>query len=265
MVFSKREKIIITATIAALCLLALDAYVLTPAMDERQALTARRTRLLAKMAQAQSLLERRRVLNHKWRTMLADGLKDAPAEAESQLLHSLGDWCSDARVRLSSLRPERSAEKSELPEVTVHAAGTGSMASISRLLWRIEKARIPAKIKMLQLGSRKDGTDDLSLHVKVSTLYSPSPTGRAARTTRRGEADRPARTERRGEADRPGRPDRRGEVGPPATASQPATATGPTTASQPTTATGPTTTSQPATATGPATASQPASRPGGTR
>ena len=186
MVFTRREKIIIAATIAVLCLLVLDVYVLTPLWKERAAVKDNRQRLLARFAQARSLLERRQVLGPKWRGMLADGLQRDPAEAESQLLRSLRNWCAEAGVRLSSLRPERSTEKTQLPEATVHAAGTGSMSAVSRLLWRIETARIPVKIRMLQVGSRKEGTDDLSLHVKVSTLYCPDGPGLQRQVARGG-------------------------------------------------------------------------------
>ena len=47
------------------------------------------------------------------------------------------------------------------------------MSAVSKLLWQIETSAIPAKIKMLQLGSRKEETDDLSVHLRVSTLYCP--------------------------------------------------------------------------------------------
>jgi hypothetical protein len=173
MVFTKREKAIIAATIAAVCLLVLDLYVLTPLLNERAAVKDNEARLVAELEQAASLFKRRQLLGPRWQGMLAGGMKPDPAEAESQLLRSLRDWSAETGVRLSSLRPERSAEKLELPEIIVHAAGTGRMSAVSRLLWRIETARIPVKVKMLQLGSRKDGTDDLSLHLKLSTLYRP--------------------------------------------------------------------------------------------
>jgi hypothetical protein len=174
MVFTKREKAIIAATIAALCLLVLDVYVLTPLLHQRAAAEVSKSRVTAEFAQARGLLERRRLLGRKWHRMRTEGMKNDPVEAESQLLRSLRTWSADVGVRISSLRPERSAEKTQLPEVTVHAAGTGSMSAVSRLLWRIESARIPVKVKMLQLGSRKDGMDDLSLQLKVSTLYAPA-------------------------------------------------------------------------------------------
>lgn len=172
MAFTKREKAVIAAAVAALCFLALF-YGLTQLLNERAAVKDNEARLVAKLAKARGLFERRRLLGPKWNRMLAGGMKPDPAEAESQLLRSLRDWSVEVGVKLSSLRPERSAEKSELPEIIVHAAGTGSMDAVSRLLWRIETARIPVKVRMLQLGSRKDGTDDLALHLRVSTLYCP--------------------------------------------------------------------------------------------
>ena len=172
MAFTKREKAVIAAAVAALCFLALF-YGLTQLLNERAAVKDNEARLVAKLAKARGLFERRRLLGPKWNRMLAGGMKPDPAEAESQLLRSLRDWSVEVGVKLSSLRPERLAEKSELPEIIVHAAGTGSMDAVSRLLWRIETARIPVKVRMFQLGSRKAGTDDLALHLRVSTLYCP--------------------------------------------------------------------------------------------
>ena len=173
MVFTKREKAILAATIVALCVLALDFYVLTPLLNKREDVRADQERLLAEMARAGGLLERRRLLGPKWRSMVEDGMRPEPAEAESRLLRFLRDLTAEAGVELSSLRPDRSVEESKLPEITVHVAGTGSMTSVSRLLWGIETSRLPVKVKMLQLGSRKDGTDDLSLQLRASTLYCP--------------------------------------------------------------------------------------------
>ena len=173
MVFTQREKAILIATIAAVCLLVADFYVLTPFLEGRAAVQIERDQLLGRMARAGSVLKRRRVLGPKWRGMLKDGLRQDLTEAESQLLWFLRNQADQAGVKLSSLRPDRSAEESPLPEVTVHVAGTGSMAGVMRLLWGIETARLPAKVKMLQLGSRKEGTDDLSMQLRVSTLYCP--------------------------------------------------------------------------------------------
>jgi len=189
MTFNQREKILIAAALAVLAVLALDRYAVTPLLAWRYAAQAQRELRQAEMAEATSLLQRRKLLDRRWKDMRTDGLKPGRAEAEGQILRSLRDWADEAGVRISSLRLEYPPQQSELPEIVVHAAGTGSMRSARQLLWRIEDARIPVRIKMLQLGSRKDGTDDLSVLMRVSTLYLPGPetpaptgwvTGRAA-------------------------------------------------------------------------------------
>ena len=91
MVFTQREKIILAATIAVLCLLVLDVYVLTPLLEERAAVETQKQRLLGRFAQARGLLKRRQLLGPEWHRMLANGMKRDPTEAESQLLRCLRD------------------------------------------------------------------------------------------------------------------------------------------------------------------------------
>jgi len=183
MTFSKRERIIFVALAAVLAVLVLDWWIVTPLLDRSAEVEARKAVLLSEMANAENLLHRRRVIGPRWRQMLAEGMKHDPAEAESQVLHALGDWAADAGLDLVSLRPERSTKETLLPEIDFRAAGTGSMAAVSRFLWRLETATIPIKVKALQIGSRKEGQDNLSLQVQISTLYFPDAAQPAPKTT----------------------------------------------------------------------------------
>ena len=103
MAFTKREKTIIAAAVAALCFLALF-YGLTRLLNERDAVKDNEARLVAKLAKARGLFERRGVLGPRWQRMLAGGMRRDPAEAESQLLRSLRDLSAEVGVKLSSLR-----------------------------------------------------------------------------------------------------------------------------------------------------------------
>ncbi|KPJ74600.1 MAG: hypothetical protein AMK72_12445 [Planctomycetes bacterium SM23_25] len=186
MTFSRRERFIVAALAAVLGALVLDWWVITPLLDRSDEVEARKTILLSEMASAENLLERHRVIGPRWRQMLAEGMKRDPAEAESQVLHALGEWADDAGLNLISLKPERSTKETLLPEIDFRAAGTGSMAAVSRFLWRLETARIPVKVKALQIGSRKEGLDDLSLQLQISTIYvasTPPPEPKAAKRT----------------------------------------------------------------------------------
>jgi len=171
MILSKRERLIMVLTLAAVSILVLDHYVLTPLLDGRSSLQARKARLQGDMERANRLLTRRRQIDQRWNQMLTSSLKRDPGEAESQILHALGNWSEQTALNLSAIKPERSTEKTDVREITFHISGSGSMNSISRFVWCLETAEIPIKVKVLSLGSRKEGTDDLSLQLRFSTLY----------------------------------------------------------------------------------------------
>ncbi len=187
MVLSKRERLIILVTAIVVALLVLDRYVVTPLWDKQAVREAQKQALLAEMERARALLARKHQMQPKWKGMLAGGLQSDPAGAESQILHAVRNWSTECGLRLSSVKPERLPDKTSLPEIAFQAVGTGPMSAVSRFLWRLETAKIPVRIKELQVGARKEGTDDLTLQVRLSTLYLPA--GRAAAT----DAAAPAR------------------------------------------------------------------------
>jgi Tfp pilus assembly protein PilO len=176
MFLSKRERFIITAAAIVLALLVLDQYVVSPLMECSDREAARKEIRLAEIQRGRDLLDRKREIAPKWREMIASGLKRDPAEAESQILHAVGDWAKDAGLKLASVKPERMPDKRNLQEISFQAAGTGSMHAVSRFLWRLETSKVPIRVKEMQIGARKEGTDDLSLQLRLSTLYqAPEP------------------------------------------------------------------------------------------
>lgn len=168
---SSREKGLALGTIAVLAILLVDYYVLTPFLSERDLLETQRAQILADISRGRKLVSEGKELVPKWKGMEASGLKEDPAEAESQLLHALRDWAKESGLALSSLKPDRPESKEELKEVHVQATGTGSMDGVSKFLWRAQSASFPVKVLEVQVGSRTDGTNDLALQVKLSTLY----------------------------------------------------------------------------------------------
>jgi hypothetical protein len=189
MFLSKRERFIIAAAVIVVALLVLDRYVVSPLLECCDRAAALKESKLADIQRGQDLLARNREIGPKWREMIAGGLKRDPAEAESQILHAVGDWARDAGLKMSSVKPERMPDKRSLQEISFQAAGTGPMNAVARFLWRLETSKVPIRIKELQLGSRKEGTDDLTLQLRLSTLYqapeppAPSPADAPAEST----------------------------------------------------------------------------------
>jgi Tfp pilus assembly protein PilO len=170
---SKRERLIVIATGVVVALLVLDHFVWTSVKNALDDAQLQQTKLQQTINQDQQVLDRQRTMGPKWKEMITGGLKHDPTEAESQVLHSIREWCQDAGLTLVSLQPEREPEKKILQEIAFRAVGTGSMNAVSRFLWRVETSKIPVRIKEMQVGSRKEGADDLTIQLRLSTLYQP--------------------------------------------------------------------------------------------
>jgi hypothetical protein len=193
MVFSKRERVVIALTSAALALLVLDHYVVEEFWTARTEAKRRRAVLADKEFSDKLLLQTGREMGGKWQEMLArDGMTSQPQQAESQLLHAVDGWAKDAKIKLSSVVPQErlGSGTSLLPEMCFHASGEGNMAAVSGFIWRLETAQFPLKIQKVVINSQKPGADSLRVEVDFSTIYAPgdsqTPPGDSVRTASTG-------------------------------------------------------------------------------
>lgn len=169
MVLTKRERYVFLATAAVVVLLGADRLVLSPLLSQRaqsrRQLESRQEQLTA----AQRLLDSNRQLQPRWKAMQPT-LKAGPAEAESQILHAVRNAAQESGLEMTLVRPERLTETGRMPQFTFQAVGTGSMARVSRFLWNLQMTEVPVRVTELQISSRREGADDLSVEVRFSTL-----------------------------------------------------------------------------------------------
>lgn len=191
MILSRRERLIALVTAAAVGILMLDRYALTPFEESRSGTLARKEAVLNELQRGRQLLANQRQLAPRWRAMLDGGLQGDPAEAEGQLLHACRNWAQESRLSLVSLTPDRGLETGDLREIAVRATLTGSMEGIRQFLGRVRGAAIPVRVDELLISARREGTDDLSLDMRLSTLYLASP-ALAGAAGPPGSATRPA-------------------------------------------------------------------------
>lgn len=171
MVVSKRERCLATAVVLVVAVFVLDRFLLTPFMNLQAQDEADKQSALGEMERATSLFALQGKLRPEWDQMLAGGLKRDAFEAESQVLRAVRNWSQEAGLALSSVKPERVALEGDFQEIIFQAAGTGPMKAVARFLWLVETTSLPLRIEDLQLGSRTEGRDDLSLQLRISTLY----------------------------------------------------------------------------------------------
>jgi len=169
MVLSKRERILAIVSIMVVGLLVLSKFLIDPIAGRLKQLETRKQQLLLELNEAQNLFQRRRLLEKKWKTVLSDGLRNE-VEAESRIARALDEWSRQARLTLSSVKPERVASDKEFKEMTFAVAGTGTLDAVAQFIWQIETAGLPIKVKDIQLGSTNESGQSMSLQLRLSAL-----------------------------------------------------------------------------------------------
>lgn len=196
-VLSRRERYIGLAVLAVLAVLVLDRLIVSPLMAEQRELKSQASKANSELLDANRLFSTSRRMNREWGEKLRNLPHDA-SEAESRLLNNLRDWGQEAGLALSSLKPERTEKTRDFFTATIRATGTGSMSQVSRFLWRLETANVPVRVTDLQITSRKEGTDDLSITLGISTIYL-APTPAKQQTPANASAAAPATRAREGQ------------------------------------------------------------------
>jgi hypothetical protein len=171
MVLSKRERYIVIGVAIAVAALALDYFALTPIWDGLSMAQNRKQSLEKDLNKAKTILAQRQQFSPQWQGWLRTGIQSDAFEAESQVYQSIHNWAQESGVTIAQVKSDRSTEKTLLPEISFTTVGMGTMDAISRLLYRVQNATIPIRITEMTLASRKDGVDDLSMTLRLSTVY----------------------------------------------------------------------------------------------
>lgn len=175
MTLTKREKQIGAVTIMVFVILALDRFLLTPYIENRDRLFSEEQNLLIEYRKARGILSQWKELSPAFEGALKkDGTDEEMSENEA--LNFISDMAKENGLALSLLKPAGAGKRGQPEERIFQVVGRGTMKSISAFLRQLESAPFPVlNIKDLQLASRKEGTDDMTLQLRVGELSLPSP------------------------------------------------------------------------------------------
>jgi len=178
---STREKYIAIAVGAAVALAGLDRLVIAPFMETSQDIANQRSEVETNLTKAETIFNRRLALRNVWSEMRSTGgLTNNATETANQMQQTLQAWAQESGVQLTSLTDRRMAQtasdrKSDKPEakfeqISVDDTGSGTMAQISRFMWKLESAPKVLKINKVTITPHKEGVDDLQVQFSVSTV-----------------------------------------------------------------------------------------------
>lgn len=174
MKIKNREKLLTIGAIAAVVILAGDRLVFTPLVRtwiEKKTRIAELTRSLVK---GEGLLRSERSIAGRWADMKKHALLADVSKAENDVLQAVVRWQQESQIGLTSIKPQwkRTADDYATLECRADAGGAagGSIEAVSRFLYELEKDPLALKIEDLEITSRDNAGQQISVAVRFSGL-----------------------------------------------------------------------------------------------
>jgi hypothetical protein len=175
MILSKRERFIVIATFGVLILLGIDRYLLSPLLHRRDDANVRAGATRIELAEADNVVNVQGLrANNRWKEMARAGLNNKPSETEGAVLNQLRAFAAESGLKLVALTPGNRNEKLKYyQQITIRGTASGRMDSIRKFLYRVEHAKLPMRVSDITVTSLKDGQDDLSVSIGITTIHLP--------------------------------------------------------------------------------------------
>jgi hypothetical protein len=181
-VLSKRERYVAIGTISVVALMGIYYVLISPLLERKAKLDADIADRKLQLARAQRLMDDSKRMGPVLAQRVAGPLKKNASEAESQMLKNIGDWARDARMSAPSIdKPDRTEKEKDFTKMTFRASGAGSMNQVGNFLWRLHTSTIPVRVTDLTIATHKEGSDDLTIQLGISTIFLASDMDKAAK------------------------------------------------------------------------------------
>lgn len=168
---ANRQRLLIIGTIAAAALFLGDRIVLTPLTDAWRKRSAEITRLQKNVTEGRDIIARASVTQSRWTEMQKQALPKDPAQAEQELISSFDRWGRAAGIELGSIKPQwKRGTTNRFSQLECRVDATGSVATLSRFLFEVEKSPLALRVDSVELTGRDENGHRLTLGLLVSGL-----------------------------------------------------------------------------------------------
>jgi hypothetical protein len=115
------------------------------------------------------LLSRERSIRERWDNMKNHALPPNIPLAESEVYSAVNQWTLASRFSLPNLKPTWKAADDYMT-LEIQADGVGTMQSLARFLYELERDPLAIKIEDLTIGARDPAGKQLALSVRFTGL-----------------------------------------------------------------------------------------------
>ncbi len=166
-----REQLLLIVAVTAILLMVGDRFVFQPLTASWKARNTEIDDLQKKVTNGAKLLERERAVKDKWASWRANALTNEVSLAEGQALRAFERWSRDAGVTISGLKPQwKRSNTEDYQTLECRADAVGSLSSLAKLLYQVEKDPIAMKVDVVDLTTRDTDGRNLTMSLQLSGL-----------------------------------------------------------------------------------------------
>lgn len=169
MKIDNRQQLLIVATIAIAALFIGDKAIITPLTGWWQSRAKEITDLHKKINEGKSYERRAASLRGSWEEMRKNALPNNSSAAPEMVNSAMQDWAQDSNASLNATTPQWK-DFENYKTLVYRVDISGSMWNLSRFLHDIENSPLALKIESLDLNSRDNSGQTLTLSLNVSGL-----------------------------------------------------------------------------------------------
>ena len=172
---NNRQQVLLIIAIVAVALLAGDKFVLSPLLTSWKERTVRIAELRKNVSQGSQLLTREQSIRGRWDHMKTNMLPGNASVAENEVLRAFERWSQNSRISITSIKPQLKRASDEYLTLEFRADAFGSLQALTRFLYEVEKDTLPLKVESMEITSRDNEGQQLSLGLQVSGLLLGTP------------------------------------------------------------------------------------------
>ena len=170
MKIKNRQQLLAVAAIALVALFAADNLLLKPLTAAWKQRATRLAELRSKAASGANMVKREQGLRGNWERMRTNTLPNNPSLAEQQVLKAFDRWSQESRISVTSISPQWKHESDDFITLQCRVEASGSLQTVSRFLYDIEKDPMALKLESVEISSRDNDGQQLALGLQVSGL-----------------------------------------------------------------------------------------------
>lgn len=173
---NEREKKIAIFVGVAVGLYGIDQWLLEPYFDDLNKADDQIAHYQTALSDGNGVLQNRLKASKHWKEISTGFVQADASAAESSLLNRIHDCAQRANLFVSSYKTEKAEKEKGYDRISVKPTAVGTMQQISRFLYELRQSDIPVRVGELQITARKEGVDDLSLALTLTTIIQPPAT-----------------------------------------------------------------------------------------